>query len=266
MVDCTSNFSYSHLIRGASNAEALSAKDAYERVIHSYGHKVEVYHGNISRFDSQDFKDSCNRAQQTYSYCGIGAHHQNDIAEAMNKRLSYSARAILLHTKRKWPSVITSILWPFCYKCADECHNLLDLNSDGLSPVEAVLRHTEELVADDFHTWGCPVFVLNADLQTGHGTGPPKWNPRARTGVYLGHSLMHAGNVALVLNLQTGHVSPQYHEHTEKAADEAFNLASAWYKGEKAAREDPMSQTSADCTLVKKQDIPFIDLDTIGLR
>ena len=30
-------------------------------------------------------------------------------------------------------------------------------------------------------------------------------------GVYLGHSPRHASNVALVLNITTGHVSPQYH-------------------------------------------------------
>eukprot|EP00957_Ditylum_brightwellii_P175765 13383773-Ditylum_brightwellii.AAC.1 len=98
----------------------------------------------------------------------------------MNKRLSHSARTILFHAKRKWPSVITSILWLFCYKCAEEGHNLLDLHSDGLSPVEVLLGHTEELVVDDFHAWRCPVFVLDANLQTGHGIGPPKWNPRAR--------------------------------------------------------------------------------------
>eukprot|EP00957_Ditylum_brightwellii_P161761 12316170-Ditylum_brightwellii.AAC.1 len=74
---------------------------------------------------------------------------------------------------------MTSILWPFCYKCAEECHNLLDLNSDGFSPVEVLSGHTEELVADNFHARGCPVFVLDADLQMGHGIGPPKLNPRA---------------------------------------------------------------------------------------
>eukprot|EP00957_Ditylum_brightwellii_P033520 2540286-Ditylum_brightwellii.AAC.1 len=92
----------------------------------------------------------------------------------MNRRLSHSTRTILLHTRRKCPDVITSILWPFCHKCAEEHHNLLHLNSDELSPVEVLLGHKEELVAADFHTWGCPVFVLDADLQTGTGIGPPK--------------------------------------------------------------------------------------------
>ena len=39
----------------------------------------------------------------------------------------------------------------------------------------------------------------------------PKWEPRSRCGVYLGHSPMHAGSVALVFNPRTGRVSPAYH-------------------------------------------------------
>jgi Reverse transcriptase (RNA-dependent DNA polymerase) len=38
-----------------------------------------------------------------------------------------------------------------------------------------------------------------------------KWLERARIGIYLGKSPRHARSVALVLNPQTGNVSPQYH-------------------------------------------------------
>eukprot|EP00957_Ditylum_brightwellii_P043425 3292406-Ditylum_brightwellii.AAC.1 len=57
-----------------------------------YGHNVESYHGDNSRFDSEDFTNSCKVAQQTYSYSGIGGHHQNGISENMNKCLTHSAR------------------------------------------------------------------------------------------------------------------------------------------------------------------------------
>ena len=60
------------------------------------------------------------------------------------------------------------------------------------------------------HTLFCPVYVLDSRLQSGIG-GIPKWNPRSSAGVYLGHSPDHASNVALVLNLDMGLVSPQYH-------------------------------------------------------
>eukprot|EP00957_Ditylum_brightwellii_P186643 14210289-Ditylum_brightwellii.AAC.1 len=88
---------------------------------------------------------------------------------------------------------------------ASERHNHLDLDHEGLSSVERMLGTKDEIVADDFHTWGCPVMVLDAQLQTGNGIGPPKCEPRARAVIYLGYSHVHAGNVALVLNLQTGH-------------------------------------------------------------
>ena len=210
-VDQASNFSYSHLIRSTSNSEKLKAKDAYERVMGTYGHRVESYHADNSRFDSKEFKESCDMAQQTYSYCGVGANHQNGIAEAMNKKLSHGTRTSLLHAKRKWPDVISTILWPFCYNNVEERQNNLYLNADGMSPIEILLGHKEEIAAEDFHTWGCSVFVLHSSLQSGNDIGPPKWEPRARSGVYLGYSPAHAGNVALVFNLQTGHVSPQYH-------------------------------------------------------
>ena len=41
--------------------------------------------------------------------------------------------------------------------------------------------------------------------------GNPIWDPRSRTGAHLRPSKHHAGNVVLVLNIQTGHVSPQFH-------------------------------------------------------
>ena len=53
--------------------------------------------------------------------------------------------------------------------------------------------------------------MLDARLQSAGGAGPPKWEPRSRIVVYLGHLPFHAGSVALVCNSTTGRVSPQYH-------------------------------------------------------
>eukprot|EP00957_Ditylum_brightwellii_P176192 13415709-Ditylum_brightwellii.AAC.1 len=128
----------------------------------------------------------------------------------MNKHPSYSASISLLHAIRKWLGVITTALWPFAYKFQEKCHNHLDLNTDGLSPIEVFLGHKKEILAEDFHSWGCPIYVIDSTLQTDTGIGLPKWDPQSRVGVCLGHSLVHAGNVALILSLQIGHVSPQY--------------------------------------------------------
>eukprot|EP00957_Ditylum_brightwellii_P127533 9725482-Ditylum_brightwellii.AAC.1 len=59
-------------------------------------------------------------------------------------------------------------------------------------------------------TFGCPVYSLDHRLQTDNGS-VPKWNPRARLGIYLGPSSRHVRNVSLVLSLETSPVSPQFH-------------------------------------------------------
>ena len=60
-----------------------------------------------------------------------------------------------------------------------------------------------------FHPFGCPVYVLQAPLQTRNPF--PKWGERSRIGIFLCHSPHHASSVPLVLSTQTGLVSPQLH-------------------------------------------------------
>jgi hypothetical protein len=52
-------------------------------------------------------------------------------------------------------------------------------------------------------------FVLNKKLQDGDSIA--KWKSRSWIGVYVGHSLAHAGNVPVIYNPYTTHVSPQFH-------------------------------------------------------
>ena len=59
------------------------------------------------------------------------------------------------------------------------------------------------------HHFGCPTYVLKKELQDRKKI--EKWTDSTRVGVNLGYSSKHALNVSLILNLQTGLVSPQYH-------------------------------------------------------
>ena len=112
-VDHFSDFIYSHLIQGTTSADTLNSKHGYEREAAAHGVKVKSYHADNLRFNDNNFKGSCIKANQQITYCGVGAHHQNAVVESKVKELSYGARTVLLHAKRKWPSVITTILWPF---------------------------------------------------------------------------------------------------------------------------------------------------------
>jgi hypothetical protein len=61
----------------------------------------------------------------------------------------------------------------------------------------------------NLHVFGCPVYVLDPTLQDAKKL--PKWKRRSRCAVYLGYSKQHSNNVHMVLNLETGKISPQYH-------------------------------------------------------
>jgi hypothetical protein len=59
------------------------------------------------------------------------------------------------------------------------------------------------------HVFGCPVYVLDASLQDGKKI--PKWNHWACLGLFLGFTDLHSSLMPLVLNIDTGHISPQFH-------------------------------------------------------
>ena len=53
------------------------------------------------------------------------------------------------------------------------------------------------------------MFVLDPSLANNKKI--PRWKPRSEPRIYLGKSRHHAGNVSLVLNIKTRHVTPQFH-------------------------------------------------------
>ena len=144
-----------------------------------HGHDVKGFRGDNGRFADKGFRDSCDQNLQSLTFCGVGAHQQNGIVERRNQEITLIARTMLLHAKRHWPEMITNMFWPFALKLAAERLNYFTENADGLSPQEVLSGCKAETDIRDFHTFGCPVFVLDHRLQGGLG-GPPKWDPRAR--------------------------------------------------------------------------------------
>ena len=209
-VDHFTGYVYTHLMRSLSGDETLAAKAAYEKLADDYGVSVSAYHADNGRFAESSFRNAVDESNQTITFCGVGAHHQNAIVERMIKELTLGARSMLLHAHRYWPEYISTMLWPLALKCTTERINTLDTDETGKTPIEKFSGVDALPVVKHYHTWGCPVYCLDARLQSGPKS-IPKWEPRSRLGVYLGHSPVHAGSVALVLNPATGHVSPQYH-------------------------------------------------------
>eukprot|EP00957_Ditylum_brightwellii_P049513 3755615-Ditylum_brightwellii.AAC.1 len=71
--------------------------------------------------------------------------------------------------------------------------NKFDVDDDGVSPEERFSNVCSVQNLTEHHPLGCPVYILDAHLQDRSGSAP-KWDPRARLGIYLGPSHVHASN------------------------------------------------------------------------
>ncbi len=207
-----SNFVYVHLMRNFTLKETLLAKRAYKKVLVQAGCSAKHYHADNGRFLDKGFHQDITDKGQSITFCGVGAHHQNGIIENRNKQLTLGAHTLLLHGMRHWPQMINTMFWLFAIKAMAERMNSLNVDQDG-NPTESLMYRVdlETIPIKHFHTLFCLIYVLDHCLQSAGGPGPPRWEPRSRMGVYLGHSPFHAGSVALVFNPKTARVSPQYH-------------------------------------------------------
>jgi hypothetical protein len=170
--------------------EAVASKHRFERMATENGISIKKYRGDNGVYATYLFKSSCEALNQAQDFSGVGAKHQNGVAERMIGTITRRARTMLLHATILWPDIITEDLWPFALKMAVDVHNATP-GISGLSPDKIFSGHkTSRCRLKDFHPFGCPVFVLEASLQNGHKI--PKWKPRSRMGVYLGHSPEHA--------------------------------------------------------------------------
>ena len=139
----------------------------------------------------------------------VNAHWQNGIAERRIRELQDSARTMLIHANRRWPTAINANLWPYALRMANQLFNSTPAVKSHRIPLETF---SGSKVADnpkDWHHFGSPVYVLKNHMQSARKID--KWTHRARVGIYLGRSTQHARTVALVLSLESGLVSPQFH-------------------------------------------------------
>jgi hypothetical protein len=108
-----------------------------------------------------------------------------------------------------WPSVVTEEFWPFTIRHACTFHNASIRQDLGKSPHHLFTGNMAPWKLDDFCVFGSPAFVLDKRLQDGDSL--QKWKARSWMGICVGHSLFHSGNVPVIYNPLTTHISPQFH-------------------------------------------------------
>ncbi|GFH50762.1 hypothetical protein CTEN210_07238 [Chaetoceros tenuissimus] len=189
----------------------LVSKANFEAICRDVGVVPQKYvMDNAKYFTSKEFTAHMSDFRQIQAFAGVGAHHQNAIAERSIQTITSIARAMMIHAALHWPEVADSSLWPMAIKQATWLWNHMPNPSTGLSPADIFTRSRYPLEKlHDVHVFGCPAYVLEKTLADGKKL--PRWKPRSTQCIYLGRADEYASSVYSLLNLQSGSITPQYH-------------------------------------------------------
>ena len=212
-VDHATNYIFSNHQNHLTAAATVDSKHQCEKHFGDYGITIKQCSADNHPFCSQLWKDDCIVQQQLETaHSGVGVHHQVK-AERHMQTISNWSCALMLHFVLHWPQMASKSanLWPFAIDLAIHTWNRLPARNLHLSPLELLAGGAfgDYSHLQYSHVFGCPVYVLDPKMQDAKKI--PKWKRRARRGVYLGISKEHSSTVHLVLNPETGAISPQYH-------------------------------------------------------
>jgi Reverse transcriptase (RNA-dependent DNA polymerase) len=224
-VDHYSDITFVHLQRSLSAEDTIEAKEAFERWSKSHSVTISHCHADNGRFAETAFMAHVAKCGQTITFCGVNAHFQNGQAERRIRTLQELGRTQLLHAMARWPVAISHHLWPYVICNVSNCLNDMARTDEEKTRMELFAGTEVAPNVKQHHHIGCPVYVLENDLQSGKKM--PKWMARARVGIYLGMSLRHARSVSLVLNPRTGMTSPQYHIKVDDTFETVLGITEA---------------------------------------
>ena len=216
-VDQVSHRIHIHFQSSTDAKQTLQGKHRLEKYGHKFNVNLKHFRADNGVFKSKDIMFDIEKQNQDISFCGVNAHHQNGVAERHIRTVVERGRTNFIHAATKWPKALPTDLWTFAVNYSVHQWNHTPRPDLGF------MTPTEKFQGIDFdcrsaktkhfsaslHPFGCPVFVLDEQLQKGQTI--PKFGKRSRVGIFMGHSSHHSDNVYLVLNPETDYITPQYH-------------------------------------------------------
>jgi hypothetical protein len=208
-VDHFTHYIYPMFHESKDLKDLLASKTEFETFSPKHQVNISSICADNGVYAAAGFKANCDTKQQKLTLCAVSGHRQNEIVEQAIGSLTNTVRTLLLHTMAKWPGTVTEEFWPFtvCHNCS--FHNACPRPDAGLSPHQMFMGSKPPWQLQDFRIFGSPVYVLDKHLQDGDSL--PRWKAWSWIGVYVGQSLVHVGNVPVVYNPVTTHISPQFH-------------------------------------------------------
>jgi len=190
--------------------EMLRSKSDYESFCRLHGVHIKSPRTDNGIYSSSAFRATCNAENQHLSFCGVGSHWQNGLAERTTGVIQAIARTILLNAMAHWPHIISEAFWPFAITHSIQLYNISIRQGHQKSPWELFTGTPPAKSPRDSRIFGCPAFVLHKTCQD-NPEAAKTWASRSWQGVYVGFSPFHASTVAHIYNPSTRHVTPQFH-------------------------------------------------------
>ena len=78
-------------MQDAPSKSIIEVKNTFERESMRHNVQIKRYHADNGSFADTSFKQDCDNKLQQLTFCGVGAHHQNGIAERSIKELTLCA-------------------------------------------------------------------------------------------------------------------------------------------------------------------------------
>ena len=146
------------------------------------------------------------------TFAGVDAHHTNGLAKHRIRDIQDNGRTMMIHATHKWKTHTTINLWKYALQLANQAYNNTPLlgRAEGKTPTQLFTSTEVDDNPKHWHPFGCPGYVLTPQFRSGAHINH-KWKQGSELGIYLGTSPVHHRTVALILNPQTGLISPKFH-------------------------------------------------------
>ena len=111
-----------HLINFTTN-ETILAKQHFEKHMFDMGITIQAYQSDNGIFAACGFLDEIKCRLQNIRFSGVGAHHQNGIAEQAIQTILTKSHTIMIHAVLHWTDMADPSLWPMVVHYCAYHHN-----------------------------------------------------------------------------------------------------------------------------------------------
>ena len=91
-------------------SDTIAAKRRFERILYDRGVTVKLYRADNGIFNAEKCEDEIKKENQGITFSGVGALHQNDVAERAIRTVIERARTSLIHAAMRNPDNINATL------------------------------------------------------------------------------------------------------------------------------------------------------------